>query len=79
VGIRSTTRAVFQEAFALKEMLPALITFVTAALLLWRKLEKTPFMAAVYSFLVVVFFKIVQTLAALSSKRGKIEWKLGRS
>jgi hypothetical protein len=79
VGTRANFWSVFKERFALKELLPPIATFVTAALLLWRGLNNTPLWAAIYSFVVVVFFKLVETLAAHFSKRGRIEWKLSGS
>jgi hypothetical protein len=79
VGTQTNIWSVFKEKFALKEIVPSLVTFVTATLLLWRGLDNKPLLAAIYSLAVVVFFKLVETLVAHLSKRGKIEWKLSGS
>jgi hypothetical protein len=79
VGTRANFWSVFKEKFALKELVPPVATFVTAALLLWRGLDKKPLTAALYSLLVVVFFKLVETLSSHFSKRARVEWKFSGS
>ena len=77
VGSRASLRSVFAERFTLKELLPSLVAFVTAALLFWLGLNDNKLLrAALYGLIVAVFFKLVEMLAAYLSKRGTIEWKL---
>ena len=75
VGEQVTMGSIIRAKFAWKEISPPLITFMTAVVLLWTRLDSRPLPVAVYTLGVVAFFIMADTVAECWWRAGKIEWK----